>query len=168
MDLLPCPGGAAGAGAEGAGAAGFTSVFAAGASMCCVTPPDLDGAEKYVSPRLVAKNTAARTAVVRERKLAAPAEPKRLPAEPLPKAAPMSAPLPCCRSTSTTMPTAARMCNTSTSVCMCVETAFQRPSAARQIATNSSATSEAPPTNPPSTSGIAKISAAFAAFTLPP
>src|SRR3954464_5304715 len=45
-------------------------------------------------------------AVVRDRKLAAPAEPKRLPAEPLPKAAPMSAPLPCCSSTSTTMLTA--------------------------------------------------------------
>ena len=40
--------------------------------------------------------------------------------------------------------------------------------AARQIALNSSATSEAPPINPPSTSAIAKSSAALAAFTLPP
>src|SRR6185312_6716197 len=57
-------------------------------------------------------------AVVRERKLAAPALPKRLPAEPLPNAAPMSAPLPCWSSTSTTMPTAARMCNTRINVCI--------------------------------------------------
>src|SRR5439155_16163925 len=133
--------GAAGAGAEGAGAAGLISIFDstpgfAGTSRCCVTPPDFDGEEKYVSPRLVAKNTAARTAVVRERKLAAPEEPKRLPAEPLPKAAPMSAPLPCCSSTSTTMLTAARMWNTSTNVCI---RAFQRAPAARQIASNSSA-----------------------------
>src|SRR5206468_673798 len=56
--------------------------------------------------------------VVRERKLAAPAEPKRLPAEPLPNAAPMSAPLPCCNSTNTTMPTAARMCSTRINVSM--------------------------------------------------
>ena len=40
--------------------------------------------------------------------------------------------------------------------------------AARQIATNSSLTSDAPPTSPPSTFGIANNSAAFAAFTLPP
>ena len=55
----------------------------------------------------VTKNTAARMPVERDRKLAAPEEPKRLPAEPLPKAAPMSAPFPCCRSTRTTMAAAA-------------------------------------------------------------
>src|SRR5260370_41104080 len=41
------------------------------------------------------KKIAARTAVVRERKLAEPLAPNRLPEEPLPKAAPTSAPLPC-------------------------------------------------------------------------
>src|ERR1041384_5807638 len=43
----------AGAGAEGAGVAGTLTLGAAGASIDCVTPPDFDGAEKYVSPRLV-------------------------------------------------------------------------------------------------------------------
>ena len=51
-----------------------------------------------------AKNTAASTAVVRDRKLAEPAAPNTLPDEPLPNAAPMSAPLPCCRSTKPQMP----------------------------------------------------------------
>jgi hypothetical protein len=48
-----------------------------------------------VSARLVRKNTSASTAVARLRKFAEPAEPKTLPAEPLPNAAPTSAPLPC-------------------------------------------------------------------------
>ena len=50
---------------------------------------------KKAKARVATKNTAARTAVVRERKLALPEAPKRLPELPLPKAAPMSAPLPC-------------------------------------------------------------------------
>src|SRR6185369_13905229 len=79
VDFSAGAAGAAGAGAEGAGAAGFTSSFwSAGTSSCWTTLPDFDGAPKYVSPRLVAKNTAARTAVERDRKLAAPAEPNRL------------------------------------------------------------------------------------------
>src|SRR5438105_11141511 len=40
--------------------------------------------------------------------------------------------------------------------------------ASRRIATKSSATSEAPPIRPPSTSGMAKIAAAFCGLTLPP
>src|SRR5574343_1535618 len=40
-------------------------------------------------------NTVFKTAVVRDRKLALPLAPNRLPELPLPKAAPMSAPLPC-------------------------------------------------------------------------
>ena len=52
-----------------------------------------------VRPMLVMKNTAARTAVVCDRKFAEPDAPNRLPDEPLPNAAPMSAPLPCCSST---------------------------------------------------------------------
>src|SRR5207245_4244097 len=46
------------------------------------------------------KHSAARTAVLRERKFAEPVAPKRLPDAPPPKPDPMSAPLPCCRSTS--------------------------------------------------------------------
>ena len=41
-------------------------------------------------------------------------------------------------------------------------------SAARQMARNSSAASDAPPINPPSTSGMPNNSAALAALTLPP
>src|SRR5690606_39247222 len=51
--------------------------------------------------------------VRRDRKLAAPAAPNRLPAEPPPKAEPMSDPLPCCNSTSTMMVSADSTCKTS-------------------------------------------------------
>ena len=68
---------------------------------------------KYVRPRLVRKNTVARIAVVRDRKLAEPAAPNRLPDEPLPNAAPMSAPLPCCSSTKPQTTTATSRCTTS-------------------------------------------------------
>ena len=50
---------------------------------------------KYACAKVHTKNTAANTAVVRERKLAPPLAPNKLPDVPLPKAAPMSAPLPC-------------------------------------------------------------------------
>src|SRR5882672_4212802 len=49
--------------------------------------------------KVVTKKTTASIAVVRERKLAEPLAPNRLPEAPLPKAAPTSAPLPCWRST---------------------------------------------------------------------
>ena len=65
-------------------------------------------AEAYrTGAEAVTKNTAARMAVVRERKFAEPVAPKRLPEEPLPNAAPMSAPLPCWSSTRPMMPSAA-------------------------------------------------------------
>jgi hypothetical protein len=84
------------------------SVLAAGAVTPSITPPPITpplifGAWKYVSPKLVAKNSAAHTPVDRDKKFAAPEEPNKLPAEPLPKAAPISAPLPCCNSTKTIM-----------------------------------------------------------------
>ena len=60
-----------------------------------------------VSSRLVRKNNVAMTAVERLRKLAAPLDPNRLPAYPLPNAAPTSAPLPCCNNTSPITPAAA-------------------------------------------------------------
>ena len=53
------------------------------------------------------------TAVLRLRKFAEPLEPNRLPAEPLPKAAPMSAPLPCWSSTRPQTTTATTRCITS-------------------------------------------------------
>ena len=56
------------------------------------------------------------TAVLRDRKLALPEAPNRLPEAPLPKAAPMSAPLPCCNRISTTMAMADNSCTAKTMV----------------------------------------------------
>ena len=50
---------------------------------------------RYASPSVQAKNTAAQKEVERDKKLALPEAPNRLPDAPLPKDAPMSAPLPC-------------------------------------------------------------------------
>src|SRR3990167_4562307 len=70
----------------------------------------------YVSDKLVTKNNVATTAVLRLRKLAEPLEPNRLPAEPVPNAAPISAPLPCCISTRPINTTAVKICTTQTNV----------------------------------------------------
>src|ERR1019366_291915 len=142
----------------------------------------------YVSDKLVIKNSVAATAVLRLRKFAEPLEPNRLPAEPVPNAAPMSAPLPCCINTRPINTTAVKTCTTQTNVSthystitiqiryteLKVTSKIDRDeklyvrAPARQIAKNSSATSEAPPIKPPSISGIANNSAALFAFTLPP
>jgi hypothetical protein len=95
----------------GAGVAGVTGVVVVGAGMLTlsITLPDAVGLfiAMYARPRLVMKNTAAKTPVKRDRKLAEPDAPNKLPDAPLPKAAPMSAPLPCCSNTkpTTAMPT---------------------------------------------------------------
>src|ERR1035437_8878462 len=70
----------------------------------------------YVSDKLVIKNSVAATAVLRLRKFAEPLEPNRLPAEPVPNAAPMSAPLPCCINTRPINTTAVKTCTTQTNV----------------------------------------------------
>jgi hypothetical protein len=59
---------------------------------------------------VVTKNTAAKTAVVRDKKLAPPVAPNKLPELPLPKAAPMSAPLPCCTKINPIMAKADNIC----------------------------------------------------------
>ncbi len=58
---------------------------------------------KYANAKVQRKKTVAKTAVVRDIKLALPLAPKRLPDPPLPNAAPMSAPLPCCTKINTIM-----------------------------------------------------------------
>src|SRR5690606_36786399 len=91
--------------------------------ICCdgtTTPsrtlPELVGASrrlpKYAKPRVQIRNTAARTPVDRDRKLAPPEAPKRLadPAPPPPKAAPASAPLPCCIRINPIMTSADKIC----------------------------------------------------------
>jgi hypothetical protein len=72
--------------------------------------------EKYVNPMLVRKNIVAAIAVARDRKFADPLAPNRLPEAPLPKAAPMSAPLPCCNSTRPTKTADTSKCKIQTSV----------------------------------------------------
>src|SRR5688572_32534785 len=67
---------------------------------------------RYARPRLEMKKTVARTAVVRDRKLAEPLAPNRLPEEPPPKPEPMSAPRPCCRSTRPMIASASSTCST--------------------------------------------------------
>ena len=56
--------------------------------------------DNQAKPKVVTKNKPAATAVERLKKFAEPVAPNRLPEAPLPKAAPISAPLPCCTSTS--------------------------------------------------------------------
>src|SRR3954452_15108429 len=62
------------------------------------------------------KKTPAQTAVERDRKLALPVAPNRLPEAPLPNDAPMSAPLPCWISTSPIIVSAVSICSTRTTL----------------------------------------------------
>jgi len=64
--------------------------------------------------RVAAKKIAAASAVDLDRKFEEPDAPNRLPEAPEPKAAPMSAPLPCCNNTRAMMATADRTCTTMT------------------------------------------------------
>src|SRR5690242_10188999 len=128
--------------------------------------------EKNASASVVPKNTAAQAAVERDRKLALPVAPNRLPEAPLPNDAPMSAPLPCCSSTSPIMASAVTICRPRTRfITMFMQCDFLlvvvQP-AARQMAMKSAALSDAPPIRPPSRSGSAKSCAALSALTLPP
>src|SRR5512139_157948 len=80
------------------------------------------------------KKIVAHTAVERDRKLALPLAPNRLPAEPLPNDAPMSAPLPCCTSTSPIITSAESSWTTSTMfirICMDVFSCANLDSARR-------------------------------------
>jgi hypothetical protein len=99
--------------APDAGTAGAGAVCA-GATTAALssTLPELAGCAvpKRANANVLKKNTVAKTAVVRERKFALPLAPNKLPEPPLPKAAPMSAPLPCCTSTKPIMPTAESSC----------------------------------------------------------
>ena len=99
---------AAGTCVAGAGTSPVAAAGAPVAGMLCAgagadtgapssTLPEVTGREllRYARARVATKNTLASTAVVRDRKLALPEAPNRLPEEPPPKEAPMSAPLPC-------------------------------------------------------------------------
>jgi hypothetical protein len=60
----------------------------------------------------LAKNTIAKIAVERLKNDVGPRLPNNEPEAPLPKAAPASAPLPCCNNTKAIKPQAARTCTT--------------------------------------------------------
>ena len=94
--------------------------------------------------------------------------PNTVPDAPEPNPAPASAPLPRCSSTRKMIEAADTSCTAVKTRVNHIGTPTQPEPAAARIARNSSAFSEAPPINPPSTSGIANSSAALPAFTLPP
>ena len=111
--------GAAGAGAaEGIAAAPPTGAGAvAGALTVSITPAPaeiLPLLARTDGPRVALKKMAAATAVDFDRKLEEPEAPNKLPEAPEPKAAPMSAPLPCCSSTRPMIATAEMTCTTIT------------------------------------------------------
>ncbi len=145
-------------------AAGFcwTSRTAGSGRPTCVSASAFSLA-KNAKPKLVMKKAAASIPVNLLRKVEEPWLPNTVAEAPAPKEAPASAPLPCCNSTSATIPIAPIRCRTTTTV----SSILQFP-AARQIAPNSSAFREAPPTSPPSISCMPNNSAALAALTLPP
>ena len=80
------------------------AALAAGAALSRTLPPVLARTvlpllPRYVNVKVQTKNSVAHAAVERDRKLALPVAPNRLPEAPLPNDAPMSAPLPCWIST---------------------------------------------------------------------
>ena len=92
----------------GGAAEGITPVvgaaLAAGAALSSTLPPVLARGvapllPRYVKVKVQMKNSVAQAAVDRDKKLALPVAPNRLPEAPLPNEAPMSAPLPCWIST---------------------------------------------------------------------
>ena len=129
---------------------------------------------RYASSRVQQKKTVAQAAVERDRKLALPVAPNRLPDAPLPNEAPISAPLPCCTSTSPIMTSAESICTATTRLNRkLMKSNLQKTQAAacnddRQIARNSAALRDAPPIKPPSISGCFIRSPARLAVTLPP
>jgi hypothetical protein len=97
-DVLAAAGADVGAGLPTGAALGAPPGTAGAAGTLCMTPPVLDFGLLVATkarPSVAAKNTVAKPAVMRERKLAEPVAPNKLPDVPLPNAAPMSAPLPC-------------------------------------------------------------------------
>ena len=95
--------------------------------------------------------------------VAEPLAPKTVDDAPLPKAAPASAPFPCCTSISATNKIANIICITKINVCIDYLSQIEE-----QISMNFFAFNEAPPTKAPSTPSIDSISFEFILLTLPP
>ena len=103
------PGMAAGV-LTGALAAPDAGAVAAAPSKTLVPVLEVRRLPKYAKAKVATKKTVANTAVARDKKLALPDAPNRLPDEPLPNAAPMSAPLPCWIKIKTIIATAEIIC----------------------------------------------------------
>lgn len=93
------------AGAAGVVAADVGGTFAAGADIVSVTLPvdALRVLPRNARPSVAVKKIAAAIPVDFDKKFDEPVAPNKLPDAPEPNAAPISAPLPCCRSTSPIM-----------------------------------------------------------------
>jgi hypothetical protein len=105
--------------APDAGTAGAEAVSAAaGAATLSNTLLGAAGCKlpKYARANVHTKNVPANTAVVRDKKLALPLAPNKLPEPPLPKAAPISAPFPCCTKIRPIIPIAANICMAKTTL----------------------------------------------------
>jgi len=128
------PAGVLAAGAVAAGAAGVAAAGAAGVVgmapapvdgagatgtvlTLSITPPPTDEVRAlamYDRPSVALKKIAAATPVDFDMKFDEPVAPNRLPEAPEPKAAPMSAPLPCCSNTNAMIAKADKTCTTTT------------------------------------------------------
>ena len=106
------PGMTPAAGAEADPGTADAATGAAGRSSTLVPAPapEVVRVDIKASSSVQMKKTVAQAAVDRERKLALPVAPNKLPDAPLPKEAPMSAPLPCCTSTRPIMASAESNC----------------------------------------------------------
>ena len=177
----PCPPVGAVAGiTPGPGAA--PGPLAAGAALSSTLVPSARAVPpvlpRYVKASVQMKNKLAHAAVERDKKLALPVAPNKLPDAPLPKEAPMSAPLPCWISTRPIITKADSSCTARIKViqiCMIEKNSRDssfvrrwRQLAARQMAMKSAAFNDAPPIRPPSMSACANSVAALSGLTLPP
>src|SRR6187402_732262 len=97
--------------AAGAGGAGTAALVLAGAVVAgiCAAPEAAPAGAVTAAPSSTLE-------VLRDRKLALPLAPNRLPEPPLPNAAPMSAPFPCCTRIRPIMPSAESICTARTMV----------------------------------------------------
>ena len=104
-----------------AAAGAAPGIASTGAARSSTLPPSLAARmlpafDMYARANVQTKNTDAQAAVERDRKFALPVAPNRLPEEPPPKEAPMSAPLPCWTSTRPIIVSADSSCTASTKV----------------------------------------------------
>ena len=117
----------------------------------------------YARLRLVTKKMSATIVVNLLRKVAFPLAPKTVEEAPEPKAAPASAPFPCCTRTRTTRITARIICIVNSAVCIVYLSQI-----VEQISINFFAINDAPPIRSPSMCSVSIKDDALSGVTLPP